>query len=348
MSGNWTPFSARFWLVHDQKFPITPSAPMHMIAKNPAHASHEEPWPCRTSFTWVIIGTYSSAALLAWCMYQYVSGHTAFLWLLVPLMLVSSHFMHAMLIGYHEAAHGNLRKWKWLNDFDGQLVGMISLTPFTLYRALHQKHHVNLATVKDLELWPFVDPQQPLWWRRTAAFLELNFGFFYTPYLFWRVFLENPSPVTNKTVRKRIWIETAGMILLWTTTLSLVAWFNVWNWFLVLYFIPAFIAGNMQSWRKYIEHVGLSGNSARSATRSIIVETTPGRFVALSLLHQPLHGVHHAKSSIPCDELVDHVGLIEPKDEGDTTPFPNYRSAFVDLMKRLRDPRVGAQWATAE
>lgn len=321
---------------------------MHMTAKNPLHAAHDEPWPCRASFTWVAAGTYLTAGLLAWSMYRYTSGQGAFLWLIIPLVLISSHFMHAMLIAFHEAAHGNLRQSKWLNEFDGQIVGMISLTPFTLYRALHQKHHVNLATEKDLELWPFVDPRQPLWWRRLAAFLELNFGFFYTPFLFWRVFLQNPSPVTNKTVRKRIWMETTGMIVLWSTVLGLVAWFHVWNWFLVLYFIPAFIAGNMQSWRKYIEHVGLSGNTGRSATRSIIVETMPGRLMALSLLHQPLHGVHHVKSSIPYDALPENVDLIEPKDEGDTVPFPNYRSAFGDLLRRLRDPRVGAQWATVE
>lgn len=321
---------------------------MHMIAKNSAHAAHDEPWPCRASFTWVAAGAYLTSGVLAWCMYGYVSGQTAYLWLIVPLILVSSHFMHAMLIAFHEAAHGNLRDSKWLNEFDGQIVGMISLTPFTLYRALHQKHHVNLATEKDLELWPFVDPGQPLWWRRAAAFLELNFGFFYTPYLFWRVFLKSPSPVTNKTVRKRIWRETLGMIFLWGAVLGAVAWFGVWSWFLVLYFIPAFIAGNMQSWRKYIEHVGLSGNSGRSATRSVIVETKAGRLVALSLLHQPLHGVHHVKSSIRYDELPDHVGLVEPQEDGDTSPFPNYRTAFLDLVKSLRDPRVGAQWATAE
>jgi fatty acid desaturase len=321
---------------------------MHMIVKDPSHAAHAEPWPCRASFTWVAAGTYLTTGLLAWCMYEYTSGHGIFLWLIIPLVLVSSHFMHAMLIAFHEAAHGNLRESKWHNEFDGQVVGMISLTPFTLYRALHQKHHVNLATEKDLELWPFVDPQQPLWWRRLAAFLELNFGFFYTPFLFWRVFLQSPSPVTNKAVRTKIWRETAGMIALWGTVLGFVAWFGVWNWFLVLYFIPAFIAGNMQSWRKYIEHVGLSGNTGRSATRSIIVETAPGRLVALSLLHQPLHGVHHVKSSIPYEELPDNVDLIEPQDEGDTVPFPNYRSAFADLLSRLRDPRVGAQWAAVE
>ncbi len=298
-----------------------------------------EPWANHASFSLVSGSFYLTTAAMAWCLYQ------QWLWPLVPLVLLSSHLMHAMLIAFHEAAHGNLRRSKTWNDFDGLLVGTISLTPFTLYRALHQRHHVNLATEKDLELWPFVDPKQPLWWRRLAAFLELNFGFFYSPFLFWRVFLQNPSPVTNRAVRRRIWVETVGMVVFWAAVLVLVAAYNVWLWFFVLYFIPAFLAGNAQSWRKYIEHVGLSGHTGRSATRSIVGQSLAGRIVSISLLHQPFHGVHHIKSSLPHEELPEHAEWLNPEDEGDTVPFPNYRAAFADLLKCLRDPRVGGQWA---
>jgi len=298
-----------------------------------------EPWANHAAFGLVSAAFYSTTAVMAYCLYR------GWIWPLIPLTLVSSHFMHALLIAFHEAAHGNLTKSKFWNEFDGVLAGIFSLTPFTLYRALHQKHHVNLATEKDLELWPFVDPAQPLWWRRMAAFLELNFAFFYSPYLFWRVFLRRPSPVTNPKVRRRIWIETAAMIVFWGGLLAAVAYFDAWVWFLVLYFIPALIAGNLQSWRKYIEHVGLSGHTGRSATRSIVGDSLPGRLVSLTLLHQPLHGVHHIKSSIPHDKLSEHVDWLNPEDEGDTIPFPNYRAAFWDLLKCLPDPRVGAQWA---
>ncbi len=297
-----------------------------------------EPWANHAAFGLVSAAFYSTTAVMAYCLYR------GWIWPLIPLTLVSSHFMHALLIAFHEAAHGNLTKSKFWNEFDGVLAGIFSLTPFTLYRALHQKHHVNLATEKDLELWPFVDPQQPLWWRRAAAFLELNFAFFYSPFLFWRVFLANPSPVTNPKVRRRIWLETAAMIVLWGALLGVVAFYDAWVWFLVLYFIPAFIAGNLQSWRKYIEHVGLSGHTGRSATRSIVGDSLPGRLVSLTLLHQPLHGVHHIKSSIPHDELSNHIDWLDPEDEGDTVPFPNYRAAFWDLLKCLPDPRVGRQW----
>lgn len=297
-----------------------------------------EPWANHASFTIVTIFYYSTTVVMALCLYYHW-------WMpLIPLVLLASHFMHAMLIAFHEAAHGSLRHNRVWNELDGLLVGTISLTPLTLYRVLHQQHHVNVATEKDVELWPFVDPQQPLWWRRLAAFLELNFGFFYTPWLFWRFFFCRNSPITNRRARRQIWREFWIMVVFWTALLGIVAWCGAWFWFLVLYFIPAFIAGNLQSWRKYIEHVGLCGHTGRSATRSIVDVDWKGKCVAVSLLHQPLHGVHHEQGTLPYHEMPKHKHLIEPVDEGDTVPYPNYRAAFADLLKCLADPRVGSQW----
>ncbi len=301
-----------------------------------------EPWANRASFSIVSGCYYLTTAAMAVCLYK------GWVWPLIPLVLVASHFMHAMLIAFHEAAHGILRDNRVWNEFDGLLVGTISLTPLTLYRVLHQQHHVNVASEKDVELWPFVDPKEPLWWRRLAALLELNFGFFYTPWLLWRFFFTRNSPITNRRARRRIWLEFWLMVAFWAALLGAVAYFDVWMWFLVLYFIPAFIAGNMQSWRKYIEHVGLSGHTGRSATRSIVNLDWKGKCVSVSLLHQPLHGVHHIRGSLPYHEMPAHTHLLIPTDEGDTVPFPNYRAAFADLLKCLADPRVGSQWSRAQ
>lgn len=267
--------------------------------------------------------------------------------LAIFLLLPLSHFMHGYLIAFHEAAHGLLRKNRLLNEIDGIIIGITSLTCFTLYRTLHQKHHVHLATERDLELWPFVDPSSPRWQRRLAAFLELNFGLFYTPYLFWRIFLRRPSPITSRKVRRRIWVELAFGMTFWAGTLVLVALFNLWAYLFFVYLIPAFIAGNLQSWRKYIEHVGLSGNSARSATRSIVADTWVGKLTPLTLLHEPLHGVHHIKSSLPHSDLPAHTDWLAATEAGDTKPFPNYRLAFLDLLRQLPDPRVGSQWKSS-
>src|SRR3954463_8955796 len=109
------------------------------------------------------------------------------LWLTVPLVLIAAHLMHGLLIGFHEASHGLLRKSRRLNEFDGVILGVFSFLPFSLYRVVHQMHHMHLATERDTELWPLVITKAPRWARRLAALLELTVGLFYSPFIFLRV-----------------------------------------------------------------------------------------------------------------------------------------------------------------
>lgn len=305
---------------------------------NPLEEPHEPHWISRAAFPILALTLALTLAALATALY-----HDNY-WLAVPLVLVASHLMHGNLIGFHEASHGMLRKSRFLNDLDGVLIGFLSYMSFTLYRASHQTHHVHLGGERDEELWPFNDPQQPRWFRVLMAWLELIFGLFYTPIVFARTFLRKGSPIRSKRVRRRIWMEFAGMFLMWGSIIAVTAWLGGWKYFLWLYFIPAFIGGSLQSWRKYIEHVGLTGSTIRSATRSIIANNWRGKLVSFTLLHEPFHGVHHQRAGLPHAELPMYQKDLYPTQEDELEPFPSYWHAFVHLFKCLSDPRVGAQW----
>jgi fatty acid desaturase len=270
-----------------------------------------------------------------------------YLWLSVPLVLTASHLMHGMLIGFHEASHGLLRKTRRLNEIDGILIGIFSLMSFSLYRAAHQLHHAYLATEKDVELWPFVIPGTPRWARVLAAVIELGLGLLFTPFLFARTFFRADSPIRNKKLRRRIWAEFALTAGVWVSLLAVVAWWDVWKYFLWMYLAPAYLASNMQSWRKYIEHVGLTGATVNSSTRSIVSKGPLGSLVAFTLLHEPYHGVHHRHAGLPHAELPQRASELEPKNPGEVSPFPSYRHALKHLISSLRDPRAGAQWLKA-
>jgi fatty acid desaturase len=252
--------------------------------------------------------------------------------------------MHGQLIGFHEASHGLLRRSRTLNNFDGVLIGVLSFTSFTLYRAAHQSHHMHLGTERDEELWPFTDTKTPRWARLVAAVIELNLGILFTPFLFLRTFLRAHSPIRSRRVRRRIWLELVLMWTVWGIVFGLVTWFSAWRYFLWLYLVPAVVAGNLQSWRKYIEHVGLTGSTVRSATRSIIPKGPLGHLTAFTLLHEPYHGVHHQRAGITHAELPQYAADLYPEHEDECHPFPSYRSAFCHLFRSLADPRVGAQW----
>jgi len=181
-----------------------------------------------------------------------------------------------------------------------------------------------------------------------AASFELMFGLLFTPFLFARTFLRAGSPIRNQKLRRRIWWEFALTAAVWTGILAAVGWFHAWKYFLWLYLLPAALAANMQNVRKYIEHVGLTGSTINSSTRSIVAKGWLGRLVAFSLLHEPFHGVHHRHSGLPHAELPLRAHELEPKVPGERPPFRSYGHAFQDLLQNLADPRVGAQWREAE
>lgn len=295
-------------------------------------------WVSRAAFPILAAAFFLNQAALG------VAVYLGSIWIVVPLALTASHLMHGLLIGFHEASHGLLRKTRRLNEIDGMIIGVFSLTSFSLYRAAHQLHHAYLATERDVELWPFVIPGMPRWVRVIAAALELGLGLFFTPFLFIRTFLRRGSPIRNKKLRRRIWAEFALTAGVWVCLLAAVSWWGVWKYFLWMYLAPAFLASNMQSWRKYIEHVGLTGSTVNSSTRSIVSGGLLGRFVAFTLLHEPYHGVHHRHAGLPHAELPLRASELEPQNPGEVSPFPSYRHALMDLFRSLPDPRAGAQW----
>src|SRR6266478_4162028 len=164
---------------------------------------HEPHWVLREAFQLLVIGLVITETALA------VTVQRGWTWLAVPLVLVASHLMHGVLIGLHEAAHGLLRKSRRLNEFDGVVIGTLSLMSFSLFRVVHQTHHVYLATERDHEFWPLSQTTVPRWKRCLAAFFELNLGLVYSPFVFLRAFFCAPSPVRSKRVRRRIWAELA-------------------------------------------------------------------------------------------------------------------------------------------
>ena len=302
---------------------------------------HEPHWLSRAAFQLLIVIFFVTQAALAFAVYR------GFYWLAVPLVLVSSHLMHGMLIGLHEASHGLLRKSRLLNEIDGTIIGAFGFMSFSLYRVAHQSHHAHLATERDEELWPFVRPGIPRRARILAAVLELTIGLLYSPFLFLRAFLRAGSTIRNKKLRRRIWAEFSLSAGLWIAILTAVAWWDVWKYLLWLYLAPAWLAANMQNLRKYIEHVGLTGSTVNSSTRSIVSDGWLGRLVCFTLLHEPYHGVHHRHAGLPHAKLPQFAAVLTPTTPSERPPFPSYWHAFRDLIRSLADPRVGAQWRVA-
>ncbi len=233
----------------------------------------------------------------------------------------------------------------FVNGYLGRSAALFSFTSLSLYRAAHHWHHAYIGDTRDEEFWPLNDPAVPRWKRRAAAALELTVGMVWTPLLFLRMFLRRDTAIRNPAVRRAIWAELVAMTLFWSGVTAAAVWFDAVPAFAVGFLIPAFVAGNVQSWRKYVEHVGLTGRRTVVLTRSVRHSTFVGRIVSWLLFQEPLHDVHHLYPKVP-QESLPALAAAENPVPAELLVFPSYTAAVRDLIRGLGDPKFGKAWTS--
>jgi fatty acid desaturase len=311
---------------------------MHVHEKDLLNEAHKASWKT----FWIWLGFAAAFGLAVGLLMLTVA--TEHYLLAIPAVLLLAHLAHSQLLAFHEAAHGVLCPKRWLNELIGMGLGTLHLVGLSLFRAVHHTHHAYLGTEKDEQLWPFVQPRTPRWLRRGAAAFELCFGMLFDLIQFWRAFLRRGSLVTNPAVRRRIWLETAFTATVWGSILTVTFGWGTGKWLCVLYVIPALLAGAMHSWRKYIEHLGLTGSTVTGLTRTIVPQRPLGRLLAFTMFNINYHGVHHYYPRMPQTALPGFTGVLTPQGPTEPPVYPSYWSAFWAMLPTLADPKIGPQW----
>jgi hypothetical protein len=105
--------------------------------------------------------------------------------------------------------------------------------------------------------------------RVAYAWAELVFGWALTPALYsyrtmksWRAL--------QRSQRKRLVCEWSALVAFWCVILAIVQINGWWEWFIVMHLAPAWLAGSMQTVRKFTEHLGMFGDTIVSMTRTVV------------------------------------------------------------------------------
>lgn len=251
---------------------------------------------------------------------------------------------HAALTRLHEAAHGTLYRSAWWNDAAGIVIGTLSLTPLSVYRYMHHRHHAQLGRPGDPEFWPYNQPGTARGVRLVYAWLELAVGWLFTPALYSLRTARSWTRI-NPGQRSRLVAEWMLLLVVWTGILVM-AWRGGWWWALcAVYAGPAWLTGSMQTIRKFTEHLGLFGDSIFAMTRVVVYRGLVGRVASRSQLHVEHHAAHHRWARIPFYDLpratdAIHGGVVEGP------IFPNHLRAVMDMAPHLLDPKLGPAWLT--
>ena len=249
---------------------------------------------------------------------------------------------HAALSRLHESAHRMLFRSRVANELTGVLIGVLALTPLSVYRYVHAQHHQHLGREKDPEFWPYNLPNANRRRRLTYAWIELLAGWIVTPILY-SVRTARAWKMHSRRVRMRLLLEWSLMVGFWAILLSVVDQFHAWSWLWVGHLAPAWIAGSMQTVRKFTEHLGRFGNTIPEMTRTVVYAGPVGRAASKSQLHVEHHGAHHSWPGIAYRNLPEATPIVYGPDWHGRT-YSSHWAAMCDMLPWLLDPRLGPQW----
>ena len=185
---------------------------------------------------------------------------------------------------------------------------------FSLYRVVHQSHHAHLATERDEELWPFVHPGV----SRPREFSP-QFSNWVSECFTRRSCSSAHLSGRDRRFEKRTCAGASGRSSPWRYACGLSFWEPCLVRSLEILHLatlaPAWLAANMQSLRKYIEHVGLMGSTVNSSTGA----------------SSPMDGWENSWRSLCCTSLfmVSITGILD-------SLTPNFPSSLLSSSRRGR------------
>jgi fatty acid desaturase len=249
--------------------------------------------------------------------------------------------MFIFTLAFHDASHGRFHPVHWINELFGHCSGTIGFTPLHVYRYAHARHHAQLARQGDPELWPYNSPSVPREFRVAAAFAEIIFGYFYTPFLFLRsVLVGNPTPRERRLIIRGYIL----CVVAWSAAFAIVYVFNLWRPFMIGTIIPLVISGMLQTLNKFEQHLGLHGQSVLGLTRTVVDRTRATELVSAAMLYNDYHGTHHRYARIPYYHLPEATPLALAGANEHCPVYSNIFQASLDMLRCLADPKAGPQW----
>ncbi len=291
-----------------------------------------------------------------WIRFQFLPGGAFGIWALatewptanpvwmVALTIFTAYCFFCWTSCFHETAHQTLSASRWPSIWIGRAIGTLMVVPYSVYRESHIRHHAYLNKPHDWELWPYSDPKCSLTFRRIFVWFDFFFGAFAAMITYGRIFFHKDSPLTDKKLRRTIWLEYAACVIFWSTVFGTAACFEgglmavTRGWL-----IPYMLAGIYQSARKFTEHLGMASYDPMQGTRTVVGRNWITKLCTYLNFDIFIHGPHHRHPRVAHRKLRELMHEYVEKAPALQYPmFPNYYQALRDTAPYLfKNPGVG-------
>lgn len=180
-------------------------------------------------------------------------------WLAVALALANAAFLVRLFIIQHDCGHGSLFRDRRIGDWIGRVIGVLTLTPYDVWRRTHAIHHAHTGNldrrgIGDLPTLTVREYREKRWIGRALYRLVRNPVFLFGVVPFYTFFLQNRLPVGLMRAGSRYWISAMGTNLAIGAGLAAIAWLGSFDVLLFVFLPTMLLAAITGMWFFYVQH----------------------------------------------------------------------------------------------
>jgi acyl-lipid omega-6 desaturase (Delta-12 desaturase) len=192
--------------------------------------------------------------LASW--FAFSLGHA---WASLLIAIPAAGFLLRLFMIQHDCGHGTFFSYRWANDWAGRIIGVLTLTPYDLWRRTHAIHHATLGNldrrgIGDVNTLTVREYHSRSRWGRLAYRLYRHplvmFGVG-PAYLF---FLQQRLPVGLMRSGWGPWVSTTATNLAIALIAAILVWLIGIKAFLFVHLPIALIAATIGTWLFYVQH----------------------------------------------------------------------------------------------
>ena len=297
--------------------PATPSSPTvwaQLLVK------YRQPIPTRSIFELVVtLAPFVAIWAVAWWMVS-ISSLAA-----LALALVNAAFLLRLFIIQHDCGHGSLFRDRRLCDWIGRGIGVLTLTPYDVWRKTHAIHHSTIGNldrrgVGDVPTLTVREYREKGWLGRALYRLLRHPVVMFGVVPFYLFFLQHRLPVYLMRSGWRYWLSAMATNVVIGLALTGIVWLGGWDVLLFVFLPTMLLAAIAGTWFFYVQHQFEETsweheddwNIQEAALQGSSHYALPGvlRWITGNI---GVHHVHHLASRIPfyrLPEVIEDYDLL--------------------------------------
>ncbi|MEM6666001.1 MAG: fatty acid desaturase [Pseudomonadota bacterium] len=232
-------------------------------------------------------------------------------WLTLALAVPTSGFLLRMFLIQHDCGHGSFFRSRALNDWVGRAIGVLTLTPYWVWRRAHALHHAGSGSLERRGHGD-IDTITVSEYRARSRLGRFGYWLYRQPIVLFGIgpayqfFLHHRLPVGFMRQGWRPWLSAMGTNVMIALVATGVIWLAGLQTYLLVYLPVALLAASIGIWLFYVQHqfeetlwdTDETWNWHEAALRGSSYFELPGplRWLTANI---GTHHVHHLVSRIP-------------------------------------------------